>query len=106
MEAFRYTKGKPQVYASSKILERLFCPACGSNVAIFYADPPWADWEPGIEVAVGSLDRPTDVVPSFHYGVECQLPWLHFDSAIPQLRCDEDPELAAAFDAAEKAGKE
>ena len=37
----------------------------------------------------------------FHYGVEAQLPWVHFDDDLPRMRCDEDPELAAAFEAAE-----
>ena len=94
---FRYTKGEPQSFKSSKILQRYFCPDCGSNVAIIYDDPPWADWSPGVEVALGSLDQPAKVTPSFHYGVESQLPWLHFDDSIPQLRCDEDSELEAAL---------
>ena len=94
---------QPPVIFSPNILERSFCPSCGSNVALFYSNPPWSDWKPGIEAAVGSLDRPELAEPKFHYGVESQAAWLHFDKDIPQMRCDEDPELAAAFAAAEKA---
>ncbi len=99
---FRYTQEEPKRFQSSTILERYFCSDCGSTVALFYIDPPWADWSPGIEVAVGSLDQPAQVTPTFHYGVESQLHWLHFDDSIPQLRCDEDIELKNAFEHAQK----
>jgi hypothetical protein len=56
-------------------------------------------------VHIGTLDKPEAVSIASHYGVESQLPWVHFDDGLPRSRCDEDPELAAAFAAAE-AGEE
>ena len=100
--AFQYSKGKPSTYQSSRIMERSFCQKCGSTVALCYSTPPSADWEPGVGVAVGSLDDPDCVEPRFHYGIESKLNWLHFDQSIPQYRCDDDPELANAFESAEK----
>jgi hypothetical protein len=56
-------------------------------------------------VHIGTLDHPEAVSIEWHYGVESQLPWVHFDDGLPRERCDEDAELAAAFVAAE-AGEE
>jgi hypothetical protein len=56
-------------------------------------------------VHIGTLDKPEAVSIASHYGVESQLPWVHFDDGLPRERCDEDAELAAAFVAAE-AGEE
>ena len=56
-------------------------------------------------IQVGTLDHPEAVSIDFHYGVETQLPWVHFDDDLPRTRCDEDPSLAAAFASAE-AGEE
>jgi len=52
-------------------------------------------------VPLGTLDHPEAVSLDFHYGMETQLPWVHFDDDLPRIRCDEDPGLAAAFAAAE-----
>jgi len=27
---------------------------------------------------LGALDRPQDITPAYHYGVESQLPWIDF----------------------------
>ena len=96
-QGFRYTKGTPKLYHSSDILTRSFCPDCGSTMALTYTNPPWADFEPGVEVPVGSLDQPDIAVPADHYGVESMHAWVHFDSATPQHRWDEDKELMAAL---------
>jgi len=54
-----------------------------------------------VYVPLATLDHPEAVSLDFHYGVETQLPWVHFDDDLPRIRCDEDPGLAAAFAAAE-----
>ena len=54
-------------------------------------------------VHIGTLDEPEAKTINSHYGVESQLPWLHFDESQPRVRCDEDTGLAAAFAAGEAA---
>jgi hypothetical protein len=106
--ALRFTKGEPKLYRSSSIKEKGFCSNCGSSLfdrylvrkaknCQFHPDMIW--------VQLGTLDHPEVVSIDFHYAVETQLPWVHFDDGLPSERCDEDPELAAAFAAAE-AGEE
>ncbi len=56
-------------------------------------------------VQLGTLDHPEAVSIEFHTGVESQLPWVQFDDGLPRYRCDESPDLAAAFATAE-AGEE
>ena len=81
-------------------MEKGFCPDCGS--LLFNQYLVRAGFNPDIAyVSLGTLDHPETVTIDFHYGVETQLPWIHFDDGLPRYRCDEDPELAAAFVAAE-----
>ncbi len=54
---------------------------------------------------IGTLDHPEAVTLDYHYGVEGQLPWVHFDDDLPRTRCDEDPDLAATYAAAESKAK-
>ncbi len=104
--AFRFTKGEPKRYQSSSIAERSFCPDCGSPVVSRYLVPVRTSMHPDmVWVHIGTLDKPEAASIDSHYGVESQLPWVHFDDGLPRTRCDEDPELAAAFAAAE-AGEE
>ena len=99
---FHYTKGEPKRYRSSSIMEKCFCPHCGSQLTDQYLVPV-SDWlHPGVVfVHIGTLDEPEAVSIVIHYGVESQLPWVHFDDGHPRIRCDEDSDLAAAFAAAE-----
>ncbi len=104
--AFRFTKGEPKRYRSSSIMEKCFCPNCGSTLTDRYLVRMSAKRSPDmVLVHIGTLDKPEAVSIASHYGVESQLPWVHFDDGLPRARCDEDPELAAAFAAAE-AGEE
>lgn len=55
-------------------------------------------------VHVGTLDDPEIAPIEMHSGVESQLSWVHFDDGLPRWRWDEDPDLAAAFAAAQARG--
>ncbi len=103
----RFTKGEPKLYRSSSIKEKGFCPDCGSSLFDQYLVRKAArGFNPDtVFVLIGTLDRPEAVSIASHNGVESQLPWVHFNDGVPRYRCDEDPELAAAFAAAE-AGEE
>ncbi len=104
--AFRFTKGEPKRYRSSPIMEKCFCPHCGSTLTDQYIVRKSAISNPdNVIVHIGTLDKPEAVSIALHFGVESQLPWAHFDDGLPRARCDEDPELAAARAAAE-AGEE
>jgi len=48
-------------------------------------------------MSVGTLDNPEVVEMEYHYGVESQLPWVHFDDDLPRTRSDEDPALINAL---------
>ena len=96
--ALRFTKGEPKVFVRHSIKERGFCPECGSSLTDRYVVPMSGASGPDMYwVLLGTLDRPEAVPLEFHYGVESQLPWVHFDDGLPRTRCDEDPMLVAAF---------
>ena len=104
--SLQFTKGEPKYFKSSAIKERGFCPECGSSLTVRdlvqlrkggLAGPDFV-WVP-----LGTLDDPEAVSLCFHYGVETQLSWVHFDDDLPRTRCDEDAALIAAFRAAEEA---
>ena len=95
---YRYTRGEPKRYRSSSIMEKCFCPDCGSPLTDRYLVTVSEDFSTDkIWVHIGTLDEPEAIAITHHYGVESQLPWLHFDESQPRARCDEDSELAAAF---------
>ena len=99
---FRFTKGEPKRYRSSSIMEKCFCPHCGSTLTDRYLVPVSTSLHPDmVWVHIGTLDEPEVAPINDHYGVESQLSWVHFDDGLPRVRCDEDPKLAAAFAAAE-----
>jgi hypothetical protein len=75
--AFQWTRGAPASFASSSLAHRDFCAACGTPLAFRYDD---ADT---ISVTLGSLDRPQDVPPVRHYGIEGRLPWLDRVAGLP-----------------------
>ncbi len=100
--AFRFTKGEPKPYRSSPVMEKGFCSNCGSLLYDRYLLRVGESVTPDvIWVQLGTLDHPEDFSIDFHYSVETQLPWIHFDDDAPRVRCDEDHDMAAAFAIAE-----
>ncbi len=108
VSAFRFTKGEPKIYKSSPIAERGFCRDCGSSMIVRYLEQMGGGAKSGpgqYWVGIGTLDHPEAVTLDYHYGVEGQLPWVHFDDDLPRTRCDEDPDLATTYAAAESKAK-
>jgi adenylate cyclase len=96
--AVQFTKGEPKYYKSSPFAERGFCANCGSSLTYRPLAPPitpaWEDW---ILVYTGSLDNPAPNAPTWHLGVESQMPWLDIQHARKRVRCQESPDLVEAW---------
>jgi hypothetical protein len=73
-EGFAWTAGEPAVYRSSASAERLFCPACGTQLAFRDQAEPAA-----LDVTLASLDEPAVVRPSHHIWTSSRIAW--FDTA-------------------------
>jgi hypothetical protein len=59
---------------------RTFCAACGTALTIrLHAEPQWVD------VSVGSLDAPDDIVPEDHIWTSSALAWMHVDDVLPRF---------------------
>ena len=93
-EALRFTRGAPKYYKSSPIAERGFCANCGSSLTYRPLVPQWSDW---IDVDVASLDSPEDFAPTWHLGVESQMPWADINDDLPRVRCEDSPALVEAW---------
>jgi hypothetical protein len=75
-DAVTWTRGEPARFRSTSIGDRLFCSACGTPLA-------FADREDGgIELTVGSLDKPVEAAPVSAAGIESYLAWV---DQIPNL---------------------
>lgn len=61
---FAWTRGTPGTFKSSDAVERDFCRDCGTSLTYRNLD---AD---RVSVAIPTLDRPYDVVPTSQYGTE------------------------------------
>ncbi len=89
---FRITQGEPKIYVSSLIAERVFCPTCGSSLWMRYSSAEW------VYVQTVSLDNPEDFAPASHMGIESQMPWHDIHDDLPRQRCEDSPELVAAWE--------
>ncbi len=81
---FAWTKGEPGLYRSSEIVERGFCPACGTPLSFRYTDGDWMD------VSIGSLDEPARVRPKEQFGIEARMPWFDELHTLPGTRTEDD----------------
>jgi hypothetical protein len=81
---FAWTRGQPATFPSSSVAARDFCPACGTPLTFRYLKKEW------IDVTIGSLDRPNEVPPTRHYGIESRLVWLDALDALPKTITGED----------------
>ncbi len=70
---------EPTYYKSSEILERGFCPTCGSTVSARYFE------EPDIVVmAAGSLDDPNVIEPTLHPFTSRRVKWLRLSDGLQE----------------------
>jgi hypothetical protein len=74
----RWTHAAPSMFRSSSAAQRGFCDKCGTPLTFGYDKSKW------LCVTVGSLDDPTLVKPTVHYGIESQLHWLHLHEELPR----------------------
>ena len=87
-----WTTREPDRFASSKIAHRGFCAACGTPLTFEYD----AGSE-RIDLTVGSLDDPSLVRLTSHFGVESRVAhWIAPDD-LPTQRCDAYAPLAARW---------
>jgi hypothetical protein len=82
-KAFEFTKGTPSRFRSSDLSERAFCGACGCQLTFHDVGDP-GGFDGDIWVALGSLDRAGDIVPTHHIFNDDKLPWLHLDDDLPR----------------------
>lgn len=93
-ESVRFTKGEPKYFDSSPIADRGFCPDCGSSLTYKPKITAWSDW---FTVTLGCLDHPEDIVPTWHGGIESQMPWLTIHDDHPRVRSQDSPDLVEAW---------
>ena len=81
---FAWTRGIAASFASSSLAHRGFCTACGTPLTFHYDDSEW------ISVTLGSLDRPQDLTPTGHLGIESRIGWLDALAALPAATTEAD----------------
>ncbi len=92
--AVHFASGKPRVYNSSPIAERGFCQNCGTSLTYRLLKPEDCGY---IAMPIATLDHPESVAPSWHGGIESQMPWLDFKDELPRARCIDAPSLQEAW---------
>ena len=90
-DKFELTRGTLAIFHSSDPAERGFCRDCGTPLTFGDVDSP------RIAIALGSLDQPEAVPPTYQCGIEGRLSWF---AALPALRGtltteQDDPVMAA-----------
>jgi hypothetical protein len=75
--AFAWIKRAPAAYRSSAEAERLFCPACGAQLAL--RDEP--DY---LDVTLASLDAPESIRPSCHIWTVSRIAWFDTVDDLPR----------------------
>jgi hypothetical protein len=85
LKDFRWTKGKPKYYESSRIARRGFCASCGSSLVFAPLHDNY------ICVQMGTMDNPELCPPKGHYGIEGHISWLPIDDSLEITRTEDDP---------------
>jgi hypothetical protein len=79
---FRYTSGENKVatYSSSKIIDRIFCKTCGSNIMAIPHD------EPGVYyVSMGAIEGNPPHPPAYHIFVGSKAKWHAICDDLPRF---------------------
>jgi hypothetical protein len=74
-----WTKREPAVYRSSPHAERLFCPACGTQLAFREIAAP-----DELDVTLASLDVPEAVRPGHHIWTSSRIGWFEIADELPR----------------------
>ncbi|MBI1944034.1 MAG: GFA family protein [Betaproteobacteria bacterium] len=77
-KSFRFTKGKPRTFRSSKPVGRTFCPACGTQLS--YQSRKWPTT---IDITTCSLDAPAKFPPTHHSWVSHDIGWVKTSGTLP-----------------------
>jgi len=83
-EDLQWTEGEPTYFRSSSIVERGFCPKCGTPLTFAY------DTSDRVALSIGSLDHPEAVTPEQQYGLESALPAFAHLHELPGSRTEDD----------------
>ena len=94
IEAVKFTHDKPKYYRLSLIAEKGFCKKCGSFVVWRSLKPEPANY---LAIPTAILDNPEDYAPTWHGGIESQIPWLQIHDDLPRTRCAESPFLKKSW---------
>lgn len=89
-----FVDATPQQYQSIDIVERGFCPKCGTSLSYRLIKPEISQF---LVICTGSMDKPEDYPPVWHGGIECQLQWLKMDDGLPKMQSSESPSLVKAW---------
>lgn len=88
----RWVRGAPQRFRSSNLVQRGFCAECGTPLT----------YEPdghGVEIAIMTLDDPSDVVPVVQMGTDARLPWCAAIGELPERTPSEAAKMAPFYTA-------
>lgn len=94
IESVKFVGDQPKKYRLSLIAERGFCDKCGSPVMWRGLKPEAASY---LAIPTAILENPEDYAPTWHGGIESQLPWLQIHDDLPRARCQESPFLKQAW---------
>jgi len=94
IEAVKFTRDKPRYYRLSLIGEKGFCKKCGSQVVYRGVKPEPADF---LVIPTVALDDPENYAPTWHTGIESQMPWLQIHDDLPRTRCEESPSFKKSW---------
>jgi hypothetical protein len=87
---FRWTKAEPKRFASSNLVNRGFCPECGTPLT--YEAPD------GMAISIGAFDHPEALEPHIQYGMEARIGWIDHINDWPGKTTMEDIEAAPFLD--------
>jgi len=93
-EAVNFTRDEPNYYRLSLIADKVFCEKCGGHLGWKYLKPEPTNF---MIVAIACLDNPEDYAPTWHGGVESQMPWHQVHDDLPRAKCEESPMLNKAW---------
>ena len=79
-----WTRAEPARFQSSNLVQRGFCPQCGTPLT--YEAPD------GIALSVGAFDEPAGIAPVVQFGVEGKLPYTDTLHDLPGRTTEDDPE--------------